>query len=448
MIVKRKLNVKTLPLVCQELLSNWATVSTYLSTSLPYQEGQGTRRHPQSPEWTILCDEYFLCRLELFTKLVRDYTSCFDRSLTGRDDCGFFVCGQLCKYIRRLCGRCLSSSSIPSDVEWIELLDLDLNTCSKLTPAQFLTKARITDQVSQASKHKAERDLSETKGSRDAIDKLSSSLHDHFANAGRNYVIFLLESVLKHVNLSSELVKGMASFDPQVLFILPESLGMSLFQILVRGFISRRWIREADEQLYLDEYASFVKDLRKENVGIVTSLIYNIVNYLVAHPSLQFRQYLTHIFKLACLCLTSCSAETPVVRFGSINSTSLSCKLGEVIYPVHSYAATVPGCVEVCTSTEALAEFSALDTKFGCRGFANTYDPWTSVDWFGRTSLLRRLEESYTSILQKRGEAPSKKTSVVSSESVGPKVISSAAANSKNAQNQSAVQSRASTSKN
>ena len=321
------------------------------------------------------------------------------------------------------------------------MLDLDLNSCNKLTPNQVLSKARLVDQVSQGSKRKAERDLSETKVNRDAIDKLAVSLCDQFATAGRSYLIFLLDSVLKHVNLSSDLVKGMGSFDPQVLFVLPTTLGMSLFRILVRGFISRRWIKATNEQTYYDEYASFVEALRKENPDLVTSLIYNVVDYLVAHPGLQFRQHLAHIFKLTCLCLTSCSAETPVVKFGSINSASPSCKLGEVIYPVHSYAANVPGCLESCTNAEALIEFSSLESRFGCRGFPNTYDPWTSVDWFGRASLLRKLEGSYSALLCKRGEAPTKKTSVVSSESAVPRMVSSVAANS-------AVQSRASSSKN
>ena len=380
-------------------------------------------------------------------KLVRDYVSCFERSLTGRDDCGFFVCGQLCKYIRRLSSRCLSSSSVPGESEWLKLLDLDLNSCSKMAPNQFLAKMRLTDQVALGSKHKAERELSETKGSRSVLDKLASTLNDNFATSGRNYTVFLLESVLKHVTLSSDLVKGMGSFDPQVIFVLPVSLGVSLFRFLVRGFTSCGWIRAADEQLYIDEYTSFIEDLRKDNPEIVVSLIYNVVEYLMSHTGLCFRQHLAHIFKLSCLCLTSTSTETPVIKFGSINSSDYSCKLGEVLYPVHSYASNVPRCVDSCASSDALADFVTLDSQYGGCGFSSTYDPWSFVDWFDRQSVLKKLEKGHSSLLRKRGESSPKKVSLVSTGSAGPKTAASIPSGSRGTKVQSVDRACTSSSK-
>ena len=67
-----KLTVRTLPHVCQEILRNWTCISEYLSSSLPHQEMCGVKKYPQSPEWTILLDDFFLPRLEFFYKIVRD----------------------------------------------------------------------------------------------------------------------------------------------------------------------------------------------------------------------------------------------------------------------------------------------------------------------------------------------------------------------------------------
>ena len=40
-----KLTVKTIPLVCQEILRNWNRISEYLSTNVPHQEMCGVKKH-------------------------------------------------------------------------------------------------------------------------------------------------------------------------------------------------------------------------------------------------------------------------------------------------------------------------------------------------------------------------------------------------------------------
>ena len=71
-ITDQKLSVRTLPLLCQELQKHWKDVVEFLKGSLPSQEMQGSRRHAQSLEWVLIHDEFFLCRLEFFSKIVRD----------------------------------------------------------------------------------------------------------------------------------------------------------------------------------------------------------------------------------------------------------------------------------------------------------------------------------------------------------------------------------------
>ena len=125
------------------------------------------------------------------------------------------------------------------------------------------------------------------------------------------------------------------------------------------------------------------------------------------------------------------------MKFGSIVSSSPSCKLGEVIYPVQSYASAVSGCLDSCASSNALDDFSVVENRFGSRGFPDIYGPWHSVDWFGRQALFKQLEKRYCALLKERENPPPRKPSSIVS---GTKIASTSASKDR-------TQSRASSSK-
>ena len=90
------MTIRTLPELCQELLKNWPEVLNFLGQYAPTQEMQEVRIkvyiivsfsflhihrvgfhrltsfQPQSLEWSIVCDEFFCVKLELFQRIVRD----------------------------------------------------------------------------------------------------------------------------------------------------------------------------------------------------------------------------------------------------------------------------------------------------------------------------------------------------------------------------------------
>ena len=150
-------------------------------------------------------DELFLSRLELFCKLVRDckysfFLSCaldwfwlwtdlnvflsqtdlcvlvcfydskwlilffsdvtsFTRSLSGKQDAGFFLYGEVCKYIRKLCCRSILSSSIPAEDKWDDIFGLDLASAPLVLSRVFLKKLGMEARVALASKIKAENEV-------------------------------------------------------------------------------------------------------------------------------------------------------------------------------------------------------------------------------------------------------------------------------------------------
>ena len=82
------------------------------------------------------------------------------------------------------------------------------------------------------AKIKAEQEISERSGSQEGLEKAVEKIVDNFALTARNYVTFLIESTLGHVSIEADITRGLASFDPQVLFVLPTSYSYSLFTTL------------------------------------------------------------------------------------------------------------------------------------------------------------------------------------------------------------------------
>ena len=181
---------------------------------------------------------------------------CFGRPLGGKRDSNFFTCGQLCKFIRKLCCRLVVSSEIPTESVWSELLDFDLPSAVLVTSETFLRRSRLDIQVTAASKVRAEFDLCNSKASKETIELAAAKHKENFAVSGRAFLVHLLGEVLGHVNLTSELVRGLASFDPQVLFSLPTDLGSSYFALMYRSFCSRGWVKpEGDEYFFKKSHA-------------------------------------------------------------------------------------------------------------------------------------------------------------------------------------------------
>ena len=98
-----------------------------------------------------------------------------------------------------------------------------VSPATQLSATAFLQKLVIQDKVTTAAKHKAEANVCDTRN-HEVVDKLSCKIEEDFALLGRDFVKMLLERVSKNTSLTSELVKGLACFDPKMLFQLPLKL--------------------------------------------------------------------------------------------------------------------------------------------------------------------------------------------------------------------------------
>ena len=100
------------------------------------------------------------------------------------------------------------------------------------------------------------------KSERPAILVTTESVKSDFVKDSQQYIQYLINEVLRQTGLTTNLVKGMAAFDPLILFKRPMEIALRHFDILYSTFSLRSWVSSANESLCRDQYMQLLDHLR------------------------------------------------------------------------------------------------------------------------------------------------------------------------------------------
>ena len=218
----------------------------------------------------------------------------------------------------------------------------------------------------------------------------------------------MINGVLQRTGLSTNLVKGLAAFDPFIMLKRPMDVALRHFEVLYSTFALRSWVDESNESQCRDQYIQLLDHLRTAygpNFDI-TSVAADLIEFLVGLEFLHERSHLLYLFKLSCLCTTATSPNYPDVVFGEVTTAGGRSRFTDLILPCQSYMANVPGSVIRSSEESNLARFSSLTASFGRTTFSSDYDPWTNVDTFDRSKIYKSLLATY----RKSDSAPKRVT--------------------------------------
>ena len=290
----------------------------------------------------------------------------------------------------------MESESLPDEQLWHSIHTVGYGDLPRLKPTEFLQKHRLSGKLEPACRKRAQQEVHEKLHPNVPLDEVVSKVKVRFVREARQYLAHLCAAVQDHVSGTSDIVKGLASFDPHVLFVLPLSQASTSFGYLYRSFSHRGWVATSEEELCHDEYLTFIDHLRTSypDQRLAPDVIPDIVQFLVSEPGLQSRPLLYRLFKLSCLCLTSTSPSLPAVKFGPDLAGSLSSRMVDLVQPVQSYIANVPDVDKLLTSPDSLERFSKFAASVGEDLLSSEYDPWTSVDSFGCSEIAKKLHDS------------------------------------------------------
>ena len=171
-------------------------------------------------------------------------------------------------------------------------------------------------------------------------------------------------------------------------------LGTYCFGQLFSSFRLRDYYSATEESQYLDEYITFVDDLRQRYTSMnqPTFFIFDTIDFLLGQETLQSRPLLYKFFRLSCLCIDEPFAQLPMIKFWGFNSDDPTCQLIDLIQPVQSYFTNVARGVEVMTREESVTKLLTLEPNFGSTALKDVYCPWVSVDFFGKAKIFEELD--------------------------------------------------------
>ena len=325
-------------------------------------------------------------------------TTSFVPHLVDRRDHGFHIYRQLCQNLFKLGRRCIKSKSLPQETDISGILSISVSDARALAVPDFIARSKLDQRLNTACKIKAKKELSDKKGNRAYLPKLVKESKEEFGRLGRSYVAYLYHAVESNLQLTSDIVKGMGSFDLDIMFRSPLSQALYCFKQLFRSFQLRGYYQPDDESICTEEYLSFLDELRKEfpDLDQPRVIISDAVSIFSSHVTLQSRPHLTRISRLSCLCLDQNFNAMPAVKFDPVRTDDPKSKLIDTFLPVQSFFIDVGRIIDALTKPSSITDFLAFETTFGVSAFSDTFSPWDGLNLFNRSEILATLKPAST----------------------------------------------------
>ena len=216
-----------------------------------------------------------------------------------------------------------------------------------------------------------------------------------FVKEGLQFIQCSINQVLSQAGLSSEMIKGLAAFDPFVLFKRPSEVGLRHFEVLYSTFQLRSWVTSANENSCRNEYLALLDHLADFDLMESST---DLIDFLMGLEFFQTHEHFCYIFKLCCLCLTSCSPQYPPILFGNVDTSGYRSRFADLVVPCQSYLSCVSDFISSCSSDANLEKFAVLSESFERSAFSPEYDPWTYVDEFGCSKRYKGLLATYRAV--------------------------------------------------
>ena len=140
------------------------------------------------------------------------------KSRRGR---GFHVYKDLCQFLFKLARRCIRSGSLPADNDNQGILQFSFLDAKALVVDAFITRSKLAARLDVGCKQKTERERNEAENKDLSLEDITAKIRDEFGGSARGYVAYLLGATQKLTRFTSVIVRGLGSFDLEILLIDP-----------------------------------------------------------------------------------------------------------------------------------------------------------------------------------------------------------------------------------
>ena len=205
-------------------------------------------------------------------------------------------------YLFKLGRRCVNSSSIPEESDFPSIYNLVLADTKALTVTDFLSRSKLNEKLAPACKLKAEGEMTEKKIEKLTLDQVTENIKAEFGRTARNYVATRFGTAQKLQRFTTDIVRGLDSFDLDVMLVDPMTLASYCFKQLFTSFRFRGVLLADEESLYFEGYLSFLDEIRKghPNISQPKLLILDVIEFVCGQEAYKSWPYLMRIFRLSC----------------------------------------------------------------------------------------------------------------------------------------------------
>ena len=206
----------------------------------------------------------------------------------------------------------------------------------------FITRSKLGPRLDIGCKQKAEKERNEGDNKNLSLEEITANNREEFGRSARGYVAYLVGATQKLNCFTSDIVRGLGSFDLEVLLVDPVEQAMYCFKQLFSSFRLRGVVDPGEEPVYTEEYLSIIDELRRLHPGVQQPklLIADAITFISSQEALKTRRRLTRIFRLCCLCLDEPRFSFPGVRFDSAMILLAACLM--LWHPYSRFSAAFP----------------------------------------------------------------------------------------------------------
>ena len=307
----------------------------------------------------------------------------FKKQLSGREDYCYHGYSEFCSFVYCLLSRTRKLTSLPELNDWEKYMDCDvLSGFEKISTEDFLLNWKFGEELQQG---------------------MTSEIRD-FRNRSREFLDRLVDVILSLNLVTSEVMRGLYSFCPEILLEGDDQHIFQLFGKLLTVLKRSGCVSEDEAKTSMEEFTTYVVDARARHAASDRSAVRipDVVAHLLGDYSFLSRKCLLRVFKLCCLVIARPAKPYPVVDFALDDCSLPLTVVSACVKGVQSYV--MGPCYQqggFFTRSTMEAVRDAID---GAQSFmsSSSYDPWEDLLQSDRKAFVVRYADVFSAFLARR----------------------------------------------
>ena len=209
--------------------------------------------------------------------------------LYSQKDSGFFCFGYFCQFLYSLLQFIVPNSELPAVENWDDYLGFVFTESNLIRADDFQLDSPL----------------------RIVLDRCQIGTPGSFLQMTIVFLRSVVQLLLGHSVAKSKVLRGLSSFDPNIMCHSPESVYTECITSLVNSFMAFGWIAQESREAIIGEYRGYLLLLRQHGTTFSDDFVPELLN----DWCFLARGHLVQVFKTAYLCSERLQVSHPDVVF-------------------------------------------------------------------------------------------------------------------------------------